>query len=489
MRRGILGIGAFAALPFLHLVAANPGSSIPYLRLIVYWMAAVGGLSLIVLGAGRFDRLLGSRTAAVLAIGMYGFGTLAVQMDGTLRLGPVLGLDGSIWVFLGVVVAGVLISRWKSARSAIAIFGVLLLLIGVTRVVGVGLFTTAQATTGEEATAWDVGVGATPNIYWFVLDGYGRADTLETLYGYPHQGQFLDDLSSLGFEVSDRAFAAYPMTYLSIASTMTGGYVATDGDSVHDEERFLDVIRDGGAVVDTLDDWGYSFILWPGDGFSGTACGRREDVCLRATSRIKEPEQALLRMTPLDSVIDRFGARAHFEHSDPLTAVDALEEVDIEGPVFALIHLINPHPPHFVAGADCDLQNVSFNLGATYGRQSYVDAVRCLNRRLIPALERIIEFDESAVIVVQGDHGPSWSLSFHTADLEQMSGAEVTARFGVLSAMRLPPRCPVPDRMSLVNTYRVVFDCLSADEVPLVEDRMWLANQTPGVVREITPLD
>ena len=479
----------FAALPFLTLVASNPGNSFPWSRMLVYWAIVVGLATLVVALLRRRNRTLTERLAAVIALAIYAFGQLAGDLDRTLDLPDILGLNGAIWTFAALVIAAMLVSRWKVTQSFVAVLGTLLLTTGVLSVVGGGDLISGGTARAATPDALELDAGNTPNVYWFILDGYGRGDVLEDHYGDTRQADFLQALKTRGFSVSSKAFAAYPMTYISVAATLAADYVAMEGDNIHEEDTFENLAQGGGWVLETFRSWGYSYLLWPGDGFNGTSCVGVEDTCLRPHSWVQEPERAILRMTPLASQIELTSSQEHFTRSDPIAVADAVLEVEENSPIFALIHLINPHPPHYQAGPECALQDVPFRLGAIYGVSEYVDSVRCLNSRLLKAVNRIVRSDEDAVIILQGDHGPSWSLAIHTDSLDKWNRRETVIRLGVLSAMRLPGGCAPPDTMSLPNTFRVVFDCLSTDDVPLLQNRTWIANQTPGDLREVDPID
>lgn len=58
----------------------------------------------------------------------------------------------------------------------------------------------------------------------FVLDGYGRSDVLER-FGSTQQNDFLSDLAVRGFTVDTEALAPYPLSSLSLSSTLD--YVAS----------------------------------------------------------------------------------------------------------------------------------------------------------------------------------------------------------------------------------------------------------------------
>jgi hypothetical protein len=103
-------------------------------------------------------------------------------------------------------------------------------------------------------------------------------------------------------------------------------------------------------------------------------------------------------------------------------------------------------------------------------------------------IERLIEADPEAVIVIQGDHGPNRGIGFEQGhDVSSWTDEQVRIRFNVLSAVRLPEGCQTPEVMSLVNTFRVVLACLSGSEIPLLPIRIFAVNSYPGDVLEIGP--
>lgn len=84
-------------------------------------------------------------------------------------------------------------------------------------------------------TTWDVlnsnrymeidpGVSTRPDIYFIVLDGYGREDMLRQLFGIDNS-EFVGYLEEKGFIVPEHSLSNYPKTALSIASTLNLDYV------------------------------------------------------------------------------------------------------------------------------------------------------------------------------------------------------------------------------------------------------------------------
>src|SRR5207244_7041298 len=63
-----------------------------------------------------------------------------------------------------------------------------------------------------------------PDIYYIILDGYGRQDVLKDLYGFDNS-DFIQFLQSRGFYVADQARANYCSTVPSLASSLNRTYL------------------------------------------------------------------------------------------------------------------------------------------------------------------------------------------------------------------------------------------------------------------------
>ncbi len=69
------------------------------------------------------------------------------------------------------------------------------------------------------ATPLETATADTPNVFYIILDGYARADTLQRVC-HCDNSDFLNFLRSRGFYVADEACANYPMTFMSVASSL-----------------------------------------------------------------------------------------------------------------------------------------------------------------------------------------------------------------------------------------------------------------------------
>jgi len=488
VKRGLIATAAFAALPIARLVANNPSEALPIGRYAVYWALTVGVIAVALLLVKRANPASADRIATATALSVFAMGYLAVALQSALHIPAILAFDASVWLGVALVLVATLLSRWAFVRNLAPVLAVLLLVYPSVEIVLHSLEPSGDVV-DIDSRALDVEPAVTPNIYWIVTDGYTGPSVMVQDYGYQAERAFVAKLEQHGFQVSDHALAAYPMTHLSMSSTLAMDYLAESGDDISDPRPFYETVQGNNALVATLHTWGYKFALYPGGLYAATQCSGLEDVCLNDVS-LDSDDWALLSMTPIARLIEGpRTAQRHADLSNPLSILSSLSDHPTPPPRFVVAHLLDPHPPYYRTGDDCRVRNVSFNIGAPWEPDDeYVTAVRCLNELLESMIERVIDADPQAVIVIQGDHGPNRGIGFEQGhDVSSWTDEQVRIRFNVLSAIRLPEGCQTPEVMSLVNTFRVVLACLSGSEIPLLPIRIFAVNSYPGDVLEISP--
>jgi hypothetical protein len=337
-----------------------------------------------------------------------------------------------------------------------------------------------------------------PDVYYFLLDGYGRADRLESTVGHDNE-PFLDDLRKRGFAVRDEATAAYPMTFLSLASTLEMDYPATEGE-LSDHAPFYEAMGGDNAVVDAFGELGYRFVM--GTDYSSLECGEEVDVCVEPPVDAEgvggERESAILEATPLSTLLPELGLdfRPLSGYLSPGDMVDAVEAEPSEAPAFVYTHLLTPHPPYRYL-EDCSLREDLSDKGldlwgeaAGTGGERYRQAVECVNADLLRTIDRITAADPGAVIVIQGDHGPKFGIDFHRP-LDDWTESQLEERFSIMNAQRLPDGCREagPRAELAVNTFRIVLGCLAGSELELLDERYYMIDLEAEEVEEVDTFD
>lgn len=327
-----------------------------------------------------------------------------------------------------------------------------------------------------------------PNVYYFMLDEYARADQMQEVVGLDNN-DFLDSMRQRDFTVGDESFSSYTKTLLSMPSVLDMRYVA-------DEESGLpggilqydDLLRGDNETVRRFEELGYEYVYSPTGAFDWTECDETADQCIevmRSGLALDELDVALLRLTPVGSLL-----AANFPTTDPVYVLDELDELgpELSEPFFLFAHILNPHGPQRY-DKDCSLRT-EFHFRAEQASEADIEAyaqdVRCLNELVLEAVDRILEKDPTAIIVVQGDHGTNF-LPGATMSPKDWDEARYREIFGTLDAIHLPPECeqPAARPRSTVNTFRIVFACVEGEEVEYLEDRAFTWQSSSSSIEEV----
>jgi hypothetical protein len=158
------------------------------------------------------------------------------------------------------------------------------------------------------------------------------------------------------------------------------------------------------------------------------------------------------------------------------------------GPTFVFAHFLVPHPPYvFRRDGSMTTAEERQSIART---QLYVDQMTWTNDRLLDLVDRALDVPsgQEPVIILQADEGPyppRFGREPETFDwLDQATPDEILQKYGILNAMHLPGVDPaaagVHDRISPVNTFRIVFNEYFGADLPLLPDRVYL---TPDYAR------
>ena len=339
--------------------------------------------------------------------------------------------------------------------------------------------------------------GDAPDIYHIVLDGYGREDVFEEIYGYDNS-YFVDFLESRGFYVAPEAVSNYSQTVTSLSSALNMDYLddlVGDGLAGLTDRRFLrDLARDSRAVR-ILHDSGYRTYAYESSHYE-IQIGD-PDVPLRPSGAMHPFHLAVLDMTPIPWLMGRFGHPLLYDRHREMMQfpLETLPEIAREpGPKFVYAHLLAAHPP-FVFEKDGAPYNPNrrFSLMIMGEMEEhmvgYRNQVEYMNHRLMETIDGILANSaRTPVIILHGDHGPGSRLNpgaIENSDLHE--------RLSILNAYLLPGRdaeTALRPGISPVNSYRVVFNEYLGGDFELLEDRCYvsefltpyrfIAVETPG---------
>jgi hypothetical protein len=402
-------------------------------------------------------------------------------------VGPFSGPMATIVVYLLVAAAAV---KYADRRLfKLVAFTASVALAGTLSILAVGDSLSApQRSTGVQDPVQLGALSSRPDVVLIVLDGYGRSDVIREFYGYDNE-PFLDSLRSQGFEVADRSVANYSITHLSIPALLNMSYMHPDGASIGNNDlRYLgQQISGGNTVVSFLKSNGYVYIHGESDHWYNV-CGPQVDVCLSGPHP-NITGHALLVRTPIGGLFYR-------TEGDPTTALN-LRRVDElvnwtetagqwpSGPKFVFLHIQLPHPPLYLDSEcnvriDQDLGGRILNNGEmtedqmTRRRGAWVEQVQCANLAIEAFLAQV---GSDPIVALVSDHGPDsmFTLENNPSDIDPKGLEE---RMASLTAVRLPEPCrgSLPRDVATVNLFRVIFSCMSGEDLEALDTRHFIAG-------------
>jgi hypothetical protein len=506
--RPVLTVAVFAALPFAVFLDDNRAEAQLDTTLALYALVVFAiGLAAVVAA----DRLRGpatrERAAVVFAVGAYVF----FQFQAAREMTDWIGLSrdstaATLLVWLGLfaiaIALALRLSRHTAAWNYAVVAGALLLAFPAVQYGDFKLSDSSAESGDAEAAAPGGGEAATgdpakrPDVWFFLLDGYGRADQLEATVGYDNS-TFLRALEQRGFDVHDDATAAYPETFLSLASTLDMELPAPAGE-LGDHTPYYAAIEGDNETVRSFGELGYEYAF--GSDYSSFDCNDNVDLCVLPEADgidvlIGERERAILTATPLIEVLPTLGIhpttlRGYLTPQEMVADTEAARSGD---PLFAYAHILTPHPPYrYLEGCELktDLRNqslVDWGESQGSGGEEYARAVGCVNRALLEAVDTILASDRDAIVVIQGDHGPKFDgMNFHRP-LADWTPEELRERFPILNAQRLPRDCaPSGPRAGFAaNTFRYVLACITGEPADPLAIRRFMIDLENTQIEEV----
>jgi Sulfatase len=455
----------FAAYPIVFLAGANVGVLPMEAGAIARSLTmALAGAAILVLGAGLLpwhrDGRIAWLSMILLGCALYQ-PIMAVAGLGGKLFTPDTTFPAAVFVLALAAIAAAVVRPWQSRpRSPLVLNAALAVLFVASSAGGLsGMITSsnkrwqpAVESQIERVLAHQSPPTPARDIYYFVLDGFGRPDVLRAQYDLD-LSDFVDGLAANGVHVAASAHSNYAQTYLSLASTLNLTYLddlaGVMGENARDR-RPLKQLIDRNALMQAARRAGYR-VYSIGSDYGATQTVDAADVCICDRHGFDELETAVLALTPFGSLpLGRWTYDAH--RAKILAAFDAVDHLrTLPERKFVFVHMLAPHPP-FVFAADgrgaqagrpFDFQDGDHFRG---NRDEYVrgyrDQVRYVARRLLTVVEHLTQQARPApVVVIHGDHGPGSRLHWSSA-----SESDLPERMAILAAYGFPGEPAPPDR-------------------------------------------
>ena len=343
----------------------------------------------------------------------------------------------------------------------------------------------ASAVSAPSQEILAAGTENAPDVYYIILDAYGREDILKELYGYDNS-DFINGLKKRGFYVADGSDSNYMQTVLSLGSSLNMNYLEAlqeeKGIKSLDIETIMNWMKSS-KVRDFLSQRGYKTVAFA----TSYAEMGNADIFLKAPYQqdsnapfvlsINEFEGLLMKSTMLRAWLDLrvksnklqdsfLEAPYIAQRNRILFTLTELKKVPtLPGKKFVFAHVVAPHPP-FVFGPNGEaVQHTSpyaLNDGSAFDGSpeeyvaGYRDQAQYVNKLVLQAVDAILASSpQPPIIIIQGDHGPGAHLQWSSVDK-----SNVPERMAILNAYYFPDGNykDLYPSISPVNSFRVVLN-------------------------------
>lgn len=327
-----------------------------------------------------------------------------------------------------------------------------------------------------------------PDIYFLVMDAYGRADVLQELFEFDNS-DFTDYLRKKGFYVADSSTSNYGQTILSIPSALNMQYaddIARQAGVESEDRKPLRKWLLDNKTVASLRSIGYKAISTDASVFDLVTFDEGVDIFYSTPGTdLNLFENHYLNTTILRAfnnrksvtILDPFG----MHRKKILNAFKYIKNVPNKknGPYFVYGHVLSPHQP-FVFDKNGESVDPDYEYGIWKPRETgfpldkykegYVNQLQFVNSKLKETIDYILEKSKiPPIIILQGDHGPA-SQIMNVNGLENNNFKE---RMTILNAYNFPDKdySRLYDTISPVNSFKIVFNQFFGTDIELIEDK------------------
>jgi hypothetical protein len=366
---------------------------------------------------------------------------------------------------------------WRGTTVALTVIGAITLGLSIGPAIERGRY--MSPATGLVGIAGSVAAAPeAPDVYVVMLDGYPRADTLQSEFAFDN-APFLRSMASLGFEVAARSHSNYNLTLLTLTSFWNMAHVS---DVVGEPPGFyfhaaaLVQHINGGTGLAALRQAGYHVVSVP-SGLTQTSIFIADDY--GDTGQINSFEVSLLRAGAMPRLLpgvqrawllqqqrDRIEAQ--------LNSLVTIADRPAERPRFVFAHLMSPHAP-IVFNADGSAQDTDCipescgvwdEVRGPDANRAMLGQLTHLNTLVLEAVTELIERSHRPpVVIVFSDHGSRHDLENRDEMLRNLFMSYTPDRPGLF-----------PDDSSPINVIARLMNGYAGSSITLATEEAYQAD-------------
>lgn len=314
-----------------------------------------------------------------------------------------------------------------------------------------------------------------PNVYFYLYDEYCGPESLLYYYDYDNSG-FYEELESRGFACS--------MSSYNVESCATVQLVPNLYNLDYLQPLFNSGDGESPRIYQLFKDMGYQVNLISHNDFLDTDGARpltenqvEDSICIILY------QNSLLPNTPLSGLVERLPQlHAAYQYTalveEVLEAMDTAWKYTENKPTLTLGYIQMPHT-WFIY--DRDGNPVSEENHLNWGDpQYYLGQLEYTNKRILGAVDNILEHDPNAIIILMSDHGAR--LGYHLAELYDAPydyETDTIHQQNILNCVRVKDQTLDIEGLSGVNTLRLMMSEVYGLDFPQLPDMEPKLNPYP----------
>jgi len=353
------------------------------------------------------------------------------------------------------------------------------------------------------STAKPVSPTQKPDIYWIILDGYGRSDILRK-YNYDNTN-FIQWLTKTGFWVGSKSNSNYMRTMTSLVSELNMSFLDPKfyKKPLWEQHKSVKDKINNSKVSTFLYSQGYKTVAFS-VGLEYLEMTHYSRFIRKNEKELSSFELQFYQSTIFSRIETLLTQKDAFSpHRDRFNLIwksIPYKEFD-HNPVFVVAHVVSPHPP-FVYNSlggeilpdypyclyDADDLRDSFNVTPEEYMDGYLKQVTYVNSVVREKIEKLLSQQNPPVIIIQADHGPGANTSFR-----DINKTNLVERFGIINAVYLPSpfqkKINLPQNSTPINTFPAVFNAIFETNYPFQPDKSYYTPNKNGLTEEIDITD
>jgi len=301
-----------------------------------------------------------------------------------------------------------------------------------------------------------------PDVYFIILDKYGRSDAIKSLYNYDNS-EFIASLEDLGFWVADCSRSNYAFTVMSMSSQFNMAYVEDLTDTP--DLKSTSALIQNNKVHKAFEEMGYSTMAFD----MGFKWGNFKDFDIYFDDYPQDIRTLTLEPFELLYLRSTIGLLLFLDQADlgeQLVMTDLEQKAErtrlilnmlpeiprLPGHKFVHAHIVCPHQP-YLFNPDGSLNPNAEEIDL---REGYRNQLQFIEPSILDVLGQILENSKRPpVIILEGDHG--FGKKYVTSNLLALylPGFEIQA---------------LDEHMTLINVFPTVFNTYFGGNIDYLPD-------------------